>query len=65
MEMANDKLIALVVEQMISDYEMGDEAALYDFIDLIPRQQMINYLGYSRQQEAVEEGIITDEEYSA
>jgi len=46
MSFQDDDLIELVIEQINSDQENGQIEALYDFIDLIDREDMVRYLGY-------------------
>ena len=60
-----EALLDLVIEQIDSDRDMGDCEALYDFLDIIPRAQLIDYLSMSRQDRALEQGLIKKSEYSA
>ena len=60
-----EALLDLVFEQMNSDVEMGDVEALYDLLDCIPRAQLVDYLSMTRQDEALEKGLITEQEYTA
>jgi len=62
MSFKDDDLIELVIEQIISDQENGQLEALYDFIDLIDREDMVRYLGYGLRITACEKGIIGKEE---
>ena len=54
----DNDLIELVIEQIKSDHETGQLEALYDFIDLIDREDMIEYLGITLREIALERGII-------
>ena len=58
MSFKDDELIELVIEQINSDQETGQLEALYDFIDLIDREEMIIYLGTGLRETALERGII-------
>jgi hypothetical protein len=58
MSFKDDELIELVIEQINSDQETGQIEALYDFIDLIDREEMIIYLGTGLRETALERGII-------
>ena len=58
MSLEDDELIELVIEQINSDQETGQLEALYDFIDLIDREEMIIYLGIGLRETALERGII-------
>ena len=58
MSFKDDELIELVIEQINSDQETGQIEALYDFIDLIDREEMIIYLGIGLRETALERGII-------
>ena len=58
MSFKDDELIELVIEQINSDQETGQLEALYDFIDLIDREEMIIYLGTGLRETALELGII-------
>jgi len=58
MSFKDDELIELVIEQINSDQETGQLEALYDFIDLIDREEMIIYLGIGLREAALEQGII-------
>ena len=58
MSFKDDDLIELVIEQINSDQENGQLEALYDFIDLIDREDMIIYLGTGLRKRALEQGII-------
>ena len=60
-----EALLDLVLEQIDSDREMGDLEALYDFLDCIPRDQLIDYLSMTRQDTALEQGLIKESEYTA
>ena len=60
-----EALLDLVFEQMNADVEMGDVEALYDLLDCIPRDQLISYLAMTRQDTALEQGLISEEEYCA
>ena len=60
-----EALLDLVLEQIDSDREMGDLEALYDFLDIIPRDQLIDYLSMTRQDTALEQGLIKESEYTA
>ena len=64
MSFQDDDLIELVIEQIISDQENGQLEALYDFIDLIDREDMVRYLGYGLRETALEKGIIDKGEVS-
>ena len=58
MSFQDDDLIELVIEQINSDQETGQLEALFDFIDLIDREEMIRYLGIGLRDRALEQGII-------
>ena len=58
MSFKDDELIELVIEQINSDQETGQIEALYDFIDLIDREEMIIYLGIGLKETALDRGII-------
>ena len=58
MSFKDDELIELVIEQINSDQETGQIEALYDFIDLIDREEMIIYLGIGLRETALDRGII-------
>jgi hypothetical protein len=60
-----EALLDLVLEQIDSDRQMGDVEALYDFLDIIPRAQLIDYLSMTRQDRALEQGLIKEDEYTA
>ena len=60
-----EALLDLVLEQIDSDRAMGDCEALYDFLDIIPRDQLIDYLSCTRQDTALEQGLIKESEYTA
>ena len=60
-----EALLELVLEQIDSDRAMGDVEALYDLLDIIPRAQLIDYLSMTRQDRALEQGLITEDEYTA
>ena len=60
-----EALLDLVLEQIDSDREMGDVEALYDFLDIIPREQLIDYLSMTRQDRALAAGLIKEDEYTA
>ena len=64
MSFQNDDLIELVIEQINSDQENGQDEALYDFLDLIDRKSMIEYLGIPLREIALERGIINKDEAS-
>jgi len=57
MRLEDDELIELVIEQINSDQQTG-QPALYDFIDLVGREQMIIYLDTGLRETALERGII-------
>ena len=61
----SEELLELVLEQIDSDREMGDVEALYDFLDIIPRDQLIDYLSMTRQERALAAGLIKESEYTA
>ena len=58
MSFQDDDLIEIVIEQINSDQESGQLEALYDFLDLIDRKSMIEYLGITLREIALERGII-------
>ena len=58
MSLQDDDLIELVIEQINSDQECGQVEALYDFIDLIDRKSMVEYLGITLREIALERGVI-------
>lgn len=58
MSFKDDDLIELVLEQINRDQENLQLEALYDFIDLIDREEMIIYLGKGLRKRALEQGII-------
>jgi len=58
MSFQDDDLIEIVIEQINSDQESGQVEALYDFLDLIDRKSMIEYLGITLREIALERGII-------
>ena len=60
-----EALLELVLEQIDSDREMGDLEALYDLLDIIPREQLIDYLSMTRQDRALAAGLIKEDEYTA
>lgn len=60
-----EALLDLVLEQIDSDRAIGDLEALYDFLDIIPRAQLIDYLSGTRQDQALEQGLIKESEYTA
>jgi hypothetical protein len=60
-----EALLDLVLDQIDSDREMGDVEALYDFLDIIPRAQLIDYLSMTRQDTALAAGLIKEDEYTA
>ena len=60
-----EELLELVLEQIDSDREMGDVEALYDFLDIVPREQLIDYLSMTRQERALAAGLIKESEYTA
>ena len=64
MSFQDDDLIELVIEQINSDQESGQVEALYDFIDLIDRKSMIEYLGITLREIALERGVINKDEES-
>jgi hypothetical protein len=64
MSLQDDDLIELVIEQINSDQENGQVEALYDFLDLIDRKSMIEYLGITLKEIALERGIINKGEAS-
>jgi len=63
MSFSDDNLIEIVLDQINSDQETGQVEALYDFIDLIGREQMINYLSQTRLDSALEQGVIDEGEH--
>lgn len=63
MSFKNDSLIRLVIDQINYDQEMGQQDALYDFLDHIGREQMIDYLSQTRLDFAMEQGVIDESEY--
>jgi hypothetical protein len=63
MSFKNDSLIRLVIDQINYDQEMGQQDALYDFLDHIGREQMIDYLSQTRLDSAMEQGVIDESEY--
>ena len=65
MSFQDDDLIELVIEQINSDQENGQVEALYDFLDLIDRKSMIEYLGITLKEIALERGIINKDEIDA
>jgi len=48
MSFKDDSLIGLVIDQINYDQEMGQQDALYDFLDHIGREQMIDYLSQTQ-----------------
>ena len=60
-----EALLDLVLEQIDSDRDMGQVEALYDFLDIIPRAQLIDYLSMTRQDTALAAGLIKEDEYTA
>jgi len=60
-----EELLNLVLEQIDSDRDLGDVEALYDFLDIIPREQLIDYLSMTRQERALAAGLIKESEYTA
>jgi hypothetical protein len=63
MSFKDDSLIGLVIDQINYDQEMGQQDALYDFLDHIGREQMIDYLSQTRLDFAMEQGVIDESEY--
>jgi hypothetical protein len=63
MSFKDDSLIRLVIDQINYDQEMGQQDALYDFLDHIGREQMIDYLSQTRLDFAMEQGVIDESEY--
>lgn len=63
MSYKDDSLIEIVLDQINSDQECGQIEALYDFLDHIGREQMIDYLSQTRLDFAMEQGIIDESEY--
>ena len=62
MSFQDDNLIELVIEQINSDQESGQVEALYDFLDLIDRKSMIEYLGITLREIALKGGVINKDE---
>lgn len=60
--MHNDKLLNLVVEQILQDINDGDVTAVFDMLDVVDRDRLINYLSPSRLKQAVKYAIVTQDE---
>ena len=60
--MHNDKLLDLVVEQVLQDINDGDFTAIFDILDVVDRERLINYLSPSLLKQAVKHAIVTQDE---
>jgi uncharacterized protein YaaR (DUF327 family) len=60
--MHNDKLLDLVVEQVLQDVNDGDFTAIFDILDVVDRERLINYLSPSLLKQAVKHAIVAQDE---
>ena len=60
--MHNDKLLDLVVEQVLQDVNDGDFTAIFDMLDVLDRERLINYLSPSLLKQAEKHAIVTQDE---
>lgn len=60
--MHNDKLLDLVIEQVLQDINDGDVTAIFDMLDMVDRERLINYLSPSLLKQAVKHAIVTQDE---
>ena len=60
--MHNDKLLDLVVEQIMQDINDGDVTAIFDMLDVVDRELLINYLSPSLLKQAKKHAIVTQDE---
>ena len=60
--MHNDKLLNLVIEQVLQDINDGDVTAIFDMLDMVDRERLINYLSPSLLKQAVKHAIVTQDE---
>ena len=62
LKMHNDKLLNLVIEQVLQDINDGDVTAIFDMLDMVDRERLINYLSPSLLKQAVKYAIVTQDE---
>jgi hypothetical protein len=51
-----------VVEQVLQDVNDGDFTAIFDILDVVDRERLINYLSPSLLKQAVKHAIVAQDE---
>ena len=59
----DDRLIALVLEQIEQDLHDGNYEPLADMLDTVPRHLIVGYLSYRLKGQAFNSGLITQAEF--
>lgn len=59
----DDRLIALVLEQIEQDLHDGNYEPLADMLDTVPRHLIIGYLSHRLKERAFNLGLITQTEF--
>lgn len=60
--MHDDKLLVYITHQIDQDINDGNLEGLWDMLDYIPRDVLLDYLGKSLANEALKSGVIKPEE---
>lgn len=58
----NDKLLDYVLDQLIIDAHNGEVEPIFDLLDIVPRANLLAYLGVRLGAEVVKAGLATADE---